>query len=295
MFNVLHLGLSFACNMHCKHCFVDKKNNHLKTDDFYKIIDNLYNKGLVVLYYTYGEPLLSKDFEKVSNYAKNKGLVQILMTNGYLLDDKKIELIKSNKISNVFISIDSLNEALHDNNRGLKGAYKKAIEAIRRCVKNNVNVGISTTVTEHNASSLQDIYNFAIAEKVKVVSFLRERSDGVIAPLSEQQLLDYRKFFVYCMQNTDKLNVNFHDPSLLPLIKECFNKGEIDEKTYDKFYNMNLCHYGTTLSISPDGLVRYCNLAGKPFGCLATEPLDKILEKGASIDENYICCPTISK
>ena len=52
MILTLHLGLSYACNMRCKHCFVNKKRDALDTDTCKNIIDMLYDKGLMVLIYT---------------------------------------------------------------------------------------------------------------------------------------------------------------------------------------------------------------------------------------------------
>ena len=295
MINVLHLGLSYACNMKCKHCFVNKNLDKLNKDDFKHIIDVLYDNGLIMLYYTYGEPLLSDYFEEISSYAKQKGLVQILMTNGSVLTDKKIEIIKQNRINNVFISLDHINQNIHDENRGFGGAHSLAIKAIKKCVQNNIKVGIATTVNQSNIDCLEDIYNFAINNNVSVMSFLRERKNCKIALMDKEQEEKYKQFFVYCMKNTNRINVNFHDPSLLPTIKECYKNGEIDEKTYDKFYNMSLCHYQNTLSISPDGLVRCCNLSGKPFGDINKEDLKLIIKRMKDVNENYVCCSGVSE
>lgn len=295
MINVLHLGLSYACNMKCKHCFVNKNNDKLKLQDYKDIIDTMYEQGLMVLYYTYGEPLLSNYFEPITNYAKQKGLVQILMTNGSVLTDEKIQIIKNNKVSNIFISLDNINEKIHDQNRGFRGAYNLAIKAINKCVQNNIKVGIATTVNENNVECLQDIYDFAIKNNVKIISFLRERRNCKIVKMPQNLEEKYIEFFIKCMKNTNQINVNFHDPLLLPIIKQCHKNGQIDDITYEKFYNMNLCHYKNTLSISPDGLVRCCNLASKPFGDLKKETLNNIVKGVNSVNENYVCCTTLSK
>lgn len=295
MINVLHLGLSYACNMKCKHCFVDKNLDRLNKDNFKHIIDVLYDNGLVMLYYTYGEPLLSDCFDEISKYAKQKGLVQILMTNGSVFTKKHIEIIKRNNVNNVFISLDHIDHNIHDENRGFNGAHSLATKAIQKCVQNNIKVGIATTVNQSNIDCLKHIYKFAIDNKVNIVSFLRERKNCKMVKMSQEQECKYKQFFVYCMKNTHLINVNFHDPSLLSTIKECYTNGEIDEKTYDKFYNMSLCHCQNTLSISPDGLVRCCNLSGKPFGDLNKEDIKLIIKRMKSLNENFICCSSVSK
>ena len=106
MYSVLHLGISYACNMRCEHCFVKREKDRLTREKITRIIDELYKHGLLVVYYTYGEPLLSKNFFPISEYVAKKGLVQILMTNGSLLSDESAKRIKEIGISNVYISID---------------------------------------------------------------------------------------------------------------------------------------------------------------------------------------------
>ena len=72
MINVLHIGLTYACNMNCKHCFVKKNKDSLTTIKIKELIDFLDTKGLMMVVYTYGEPLLAKNFEEISKYINNK-------------------------------------------------------------------------------------------------------------------------------------------------------------------------------------------------------------------------------
>ena len=130
MINILHIGLTYSCNMKCKHCFVKKNEDKLSTKKIIDIIDYLEKKGLMMVIYTYGEPLLAKNFDEVSNYINNKNIAQTLMTNGSLLNEKNISILKKNNIKNIMISLDSINEEYHDSNRNYKGSYKKIFNSL---------------------------------------------------------------------------------------------------------------------------------------------------------------------
>lgn len=295
MINILHLGLSFACNMRCRNCFVERTEDRLRLEDYYQIIDELYKQGLFVIIYTYGEPLLSPLFPAVAQYAKSKGLVQVLMSNGSLIDDNWVHRLKDLGISTIYISLDSVSGEQHDNYRGLKGSHNLAINAIKKCVSFGVNVGIAHTVNRDNVMDLFEMYKLANTLQVKCSSFLRSRINKRIVQFSPTEFAQYKHFFIHCMLNQEVLRTNFHDPTLSPVIYECHERGIVYPTIYERFSNMNTCHYMQTLSISPDGIVRHCNLCGSPIGTLSPEhPITDIIKKREKkCHEDTICCSSL--
>lgn len=294
MLNVLHLGLSYTCNMHCEHCFVSKKKDKLSTNDIKKLIDKLYEYGLVMVYYTYGEPLLARNFSEVCQYVKRKGLVQILMTNGSLISQEVLCDIKENNISNIFISIDDINHEEHDLNRGVDGAYEKALSAIRMCKKAGLKVGISTTITSKNVNHFDKIYALALEEEVNIISFLRERKHGQLVPLTKEQMTKYQNILYRCMTSGNSIGLNFHDPSLRPWLKDLYDGGHISRNTYNKYDVMCSCHKETTISIAPDGSISACNLAQRTMGNILVDDIEEIIKKYET-EKDYICSSSISQ
>lgn len=296
MINVLHLGLTFACNMHCKNCFVSKSKNILEYEDYIRVINELYQQGLFVVIYTYGEPLLSPLFHKVTEYAKSKDLVQILMTNGSLLNEEWAEQIKRNGISKVFVSLDNVNAEQHDIYRGFAGSHRLAINAIETCISANLNVGVAHTISSDNVMGLFEMFDFICDMNVRSASFLRARINGNLAPLSGIEFDHYQSFFLHCIHKREQLYASFHDPTLRPCLIEQLNNGLISDTVYENFYSMNCCHQQNTISISPDGIVRHCNLSGKPIGLISKSvSISDILETNNDCHENITCCPSISQ
>jgi len=265
MYTTLHLGLSYACNMRCEHCFVNRKNDRLSFEKITEIIDKLYDQGLLIIYYTYGEPLLAKRFFDVTEYAAKKGLVQILMTNGSILTDDYALRIKEAGISNVYVSIDSAQSEKHDGNRRFKGAYAAALNGIRILKRHGIHVGISSTVTGKNVRELHDIYDLALEEDVRIISFLRARDGQAVEMFDEEDMKEYINFFKFGIAQ-NKAALKFHDPQLLPYLEKWYDAGEITELEYEKYSHMNSCHKNTTISVAPDGTVSHCNLIGDAFG-----------------------------
>lgn len=298
MINVLHLGLSYACNMRCKHCFVCKKKDNLSTQIIKEVLTTLARDyGLFIVYYTYGEPLLARNFYETVNIANDLGLVQILMSNGTLIDRAEAQKLKQSNISQVYISIDSINPKLHDYNRAYEGAHQKAINAIGFLAEAGVKVGIATTLTDSNVNEIEELWEFATSHNVSVLSLLRERKNGKIVPLGDKEswYLDFVKKHII---DSPQSNLLLHDPTLIPYINYLYKQQLISFDTKDKYVTMNSCHRDTTLSITPNAEVSHCNLCHYLVGNLLDNNISEILnteEKGEINSENIVCCTTFSR
>ncbi|MCP3746814.1 radical SAM protein [Paenibacillus sp. A3M_27_13] len=278
-----HIGLSFDCNLKCKHCFVNKEEDNAtnikKLKDF---IPELVEEGLFYLYYTYGEPLLCPDFFEFVKYIKKFPIYQILMSNGTLIDKEMAIKIDQSSIKKCMISVDSISPEKHDENRGEKGAWEKAINGIRnmRRFAPSVNVGIATTVTKENENELKELLDLAIKENVSDISFLAERKGEKILhhSLDSHYSEIYRNFVMF--NDVQNINLFFHDLSLLKVTRQLFQEKKISEKNYEKFTHMNRCQCNTNISISPKGDVYVCNfMNGNLLGNIHKDSTAFILSK----------------
>lgn len=128
----LHLGLTAACNLNCKHCFIkEKESKELSFEKAIAFIDVLEKQGLTHIYYTYGEPLLYHRLFEFSKNIRLKGIYQVLMTNGTQINYEVAQKIAASGINRVMISIDSSIEKKHDMNRGKQGSFGLAVQAIQ--------------------------------------------------------------------------------------------------------------------------------------------------------------------
>lgn len=265
MISTAHIGVSYKCNMRCKHCFVQKKN---RDDVFYmhykEIIQKLYDQGLYLLFYTYGEPLCSEKFFEVADYVRSKEICQVLMTNGSLITDKIISKIKKSGINLVYVSIDSIDEAKHDANRGRSGAWEQAVKAIDLLVDNSINTGIACTVTAQNYKEISEIYRFGKDRGINNISFLRCRDNGKMVKFDDND--EYANQIKEIILSHDTLSLKIHDPLLLPIINDLYNQSLISEIEYSMYSAMCGCHKKNNINIAPNGDIYRCDFSIIPEG-----------------------------
>lgn len=291
--NTLHLGLSYNCNMRCKHCFVDKQHDNLDMNKLKEAIDYLDQHGLFFIIYTFGEPFLAKTFWSISKYVSSKNIVQIIMTNGSLINSEIIIKLKERGINNIYISLDSIDEIKHDRNRNLKGSYKKAIKSLKLLVENNFNVGIAVTINDENVLDMEKFVDLGRSIGVKSISFLRQRNSNKLIKL--KFIKEYEEFYKKYICNNKQMNILFHDLTLLKITNELYMQNRIDKNIYEKYMDMNSCHYKSTISIEPNGNVKHCNLINNKLGNLNEENIREILEKGSEANECFSYCTELSK
>ncbi|MCM8826804.1 MAG: radical SAM protein [Candidatus Omnitrophica bacterium] len=147
------ISLTFRCQFKCEHCgvvYYQKKDiSELTTEEIKgKILDRLKDCGIEVAYFFGGEPTLHPDLIELVRYATQKSLYTRFDTNGFKLADRDyVVQLKEAGIKFILISIDSANADDHDAFRKVKGAWVRAVEGIKNCVKEQIPVGISTVVT----------------------------------------------------------------------------------------------------------------------------------------------------
>ena len=145
------------CNLTCKHCYATSADTHFKgelnTEEALRVIDELHEAGVKVLVLSGGEPLMRPDCLELAQYASGKGFYVALSTNGTLIDESNITAIRDVGFDYVGISIDGL-QPIHDVFRQMQGAFAASMKAVRLCRKQDIRVGLRTTLTQHNYPQL---------------------------------------------------------------------------------------------------------------------------------------------
>lgn len=148
------------CNLKCNHCCNDSSlfaNKGLSKKEIFDLIDDLSKINTISIYLTGGEPTIFPDFEEIIEYIYNKKIDLVLATNGYNILPK-IDVIKKNisHRAGVFVSLDGLQE-VHDEFRGVKGAFENTINAIKALVDKGISARVSSVVWQKNISQLEEI------------------------------------------------------------------------------------------------------------------------------------------
>jgi radical SAM protein with 4Fe4S-binding SPASM domain len=132
----------------------------LDTEDARSVIDQIAALGTRVLILSGGEPLMRSDIFELAAYARERGLNVSLGTSGILINDAIAARMKDAGIRKAAISIDAPEPAMHDRFRGLPGAWDRAVEGIRACLRNGVGVQVNITVLRENYQLIHEIIAF---------------------------------------------------------------------------------------------------------------------------------------
>jgi len=155
------------CNLACRHCYSyadPNSEDFLSTEFILGAILELVKAGIRFVIFSGGEPLIRKDIFEIAEAMREAGIVTYLSTNGLYVSEKNVDRIIET-FNYIGISIDGIEE-IHDEFRGLKGAYRKSLDAIALIQHHGGNAGIRFTITEETKSSFYEIFD--LAERIGV-------------------------------------------------------------------------------------------------------------------------------
>lgn len=155
-------SITGKCNFHCKHCFMDAPDGYygeLSTEQALDIVDQIADCGIFRIDITGGEPFVRKDFWQIVDRIIERDLyIGQIYTNGWLLTDEVLDRFESRGLFPEFcISFDGVGH--HDWMRGIPGAEKRVIEAIKRCVKRGFHVVTEMCVHQGNRNVVRETVN----------------------------------------------------------------------------------------------------------------------------------------
>tara|TARA_X000000950_G_scaffold275881_1_gene362907 strand:- start:1160 stop:2224 length:1065 start_codon:yes stop_codon:yes gene_type:complete len=155
----IDLNFNNACNLRCKYCFTNSpKGDHVKEYLDYEAIAKLADEADELGYFEFdlqgGELLLQpKKLFKVLEAIKPERFYLYLTTNGYYLDKSMAQKLADAQVSRVSVSIDSMDEKIHDEIRGRKDSWRRAIEALEHVKNVGMDPYLNITVGHYNANT----------------------------------------------------------------------------------------------------------------------------------------------
>ena len=170
-------NFTYQCNLRCKHCYENaggKKRPELSTDEAKQVLDTLSRIagiGLLALSFSGGEPLVRKDFFELAAYAKKRiGYVSIA-SNGTLITRDNAKRLKDAGVDYLEISVDGATPQVHDEFRGISGAFEKTMEGVKNCIEEGLDACIATVLHRDNMAELDKIIGLAKQLDVRFMHF----------------------------------------------------------------------------------------------------------------------------
>ncbi len=145
------------CFLRCVHCYVSggELKHTISKDFMFKIIDTLYDMGVVNIRFTGGEPLIYNGIFDILDRAYKRDMFIHLTTNSILFNEHP-ELIKRVKEYNpvVSTSLDGPDIESHEAIRG-SNTFDRTVNAIRKLRENEVTVRVNTTLNTGAVKKLE--------------------------------------------------------------------------------------------------------------------------------------------
>lgn len=153
------------CMLKCENCF-QWKNNYSNTRKLRPTIEDwkrcitclreLVDDKNFVINFAGGEPLLFAGLLDIVSFANRLGFHTNIASNGWLIDEDMAKRIADSGLTQINISLDSLDEEVYDRMRGVKGAYRHVMNAIEYLSTHsaNLNIGICTVIYNRNLDGI---------------------------------------------------------------------------------------------------------------------------------------------
>lgn len=268
----MDLALTYRCNNNCSHCYNARPRQHpeLSTDQWKRILDQLWKIGIPHIVFTGGEPTLRDDLPELVAYAESLGQITGINTNGRRLKDPQyLERLVAAGLDHIQITLESHDPLIHDRMVAARGAWDDTVAGIRNAVASHLYLMTNTTLLQENSKYLADTLDFLADLGIPTIGLnaliFSGRGETVGTGLPETELpalLDLAR------QKTNQANQRLiwytptqychFDPVLLGLgVKGCTAA----------LYNM---------CIEPDGAVLPCQSYYESLGNLQHDPWESI-------------------
>ncbi len=159
----MDLAVTYRCNNDCAHCYNARERNfpELTTEQWFKIIDRLWELGVPHIVFTGGEATLRNDLPELIRHAEANGQITGLNTNARRLSDEKyVQKLVDAGLDHVQITVESCDEKIHDEMMRSNGAFKQTLAGLKNALQSDLYVMTNTTMLRTNAHTIPDTLDF---------------------------------------------------------------------------------------------------------------------------------------
>lgn len=165
------------CNLKCGFCSASAANNKsnnksMSLSDIERIFDEFDKNDVLRVSIEGGEPFLRNDIIDILKIADKHVFSYYINTNATLITEDLVKEIAKTKVEKLCISVDGPNENIHDKSRGVKGSFKKTINAIKMLLNHQVSVDAIITLNKSNKDYIIETLEFLKSIGIKNVAIM---------------------------------------------------------------------------------------------------------------------------
>ncbi len=256
--NTLYFYICDICNLRCQHCWISpmlKKRGYrpqVSIEEYIQFVEQALPLGLSYVKITGGEPLLREDLWEFLEYLSRRGIATGIETNGTLITEDNAQFFVQMK-TKISISLDAADPKIHDDLRGVVGAYKRTLRGIERLRKYGNDVYIVMALYKHNLFQIKPLFDLCQHLGVKAVKINpivplgrgeQLEADGSLLHIKE--ILDLVHYVQEDLDSSYDFRAAIHLPcAFLPL---------------SKIGDSPQCPFKNLLSVLANGNISFCGL-----------------------------------
>jgi radical SAM protein with 4Fe4S-binding SPASM domain len=157
--------ITTRCDLACRHCrasaTAEPDPRELSPEAALGVVEQLAEAGTKLLILSGGDPLLRPDWPAIAARARDFGLRVTMAPNGIHVDAAAAAHMRDCGIERAAISLDFPTAALHDEFRGVPGAFDAALRALNLLRDAGVECQVNATLTALNVDYLDALIDLA--------------------------------------------------------------------------------------------------------------------------------------
>jgi radical SAM protein with 4Fe4S-binding SPASM domain len=160
--------ITLACDLACGHCGSRAgraRPDELSTAEALDLVDQLAELGVIEVVLIGGESYLREDWLQIIARIAERGMEPLLTTGGRGMTAERARAAKQAGLLSASVSFDGM-EATHDVQRGVKGSWAAALDAVRNLREADVLVSANTQINTLSMRELPDVLELIIENGV---------------------------------------------------------------------------------------------------------------------------------
>ena len=182
------------CPLECLHCYnnlamadMEARNRELTKEEYFHLLDDLCEMGVLWLLFTGGEIFARKDFLEIYTRAKEKGFLITLFTNGTVINEKIADYLLEWPPFAIEITLYGRTRETYEALTAVPGSYDRCLRGIKLLRDRGLPLKLKTVGTSINQHEILAMRTFVEEELhlgFKFDSLINPRIDCSQSPLA---------------------------------------------------------------------------------------------------------------
>jgi radical SAM protein with 4Fe4S-binding SPASM domain len=154
------IELQSKCNWRCKHCYIDKFDASIDSEEILRVLPKLRELGCFEITLTGGEIFLRDDILDLIRRMRQCGFNIVLFSNASLIDEKTISELSLLCIDLFSCTLFSTNHLIHDDISCASGSHKRVKRNLRLLRDYNIPVQVKTIIMKDNVNEIDNLQKY---------------------------------------------------------------------------------------------------------------------------------------